>query len=270
MVPRLFVVRAVTPETSDTVTVALDPADGRATPFEPGQFTMIGAPSFPDVPISISGDPSEPTTLVHTVRAVGAATAALERAQVGDTVLVRGPYGQGWQACDAAGADVLIVAGGIGLAPLRPVLYDVVAHRDRFRRVFLVHGGRTPPQLLYRAQLEEWRDRGLLDLVLTADAADRGWREHVGLVTTALPRHELDPASTFAFLCGPEIMMRLTADELCRRGMPMRQIRLSMERNMKCGVGLCGHCQLREHFVCTDGPVFDYGKLHELLTTSEL
>ena len=270
MVPRPFVVRDVVRETDDTVTLVLEPVDGDPMRFRPGQFTMVGRPGFGEVPISISGDAERPAALVHTVRAVGDATAAIERARPGDMLLVRGPYGRGWGAADAAGGDVLVIAGGIGLAPLRPLALEIVAHRKQFRRFFLVLGSRSPAQLLYRAELERWRDEAGVDLVVTVDSADLQWRGPVGVVTTALPRRDIVAASTFAFVCGPEIMMRLTAEELCHIGIPEQRIRLSMERNMKCGVGLCGHCQLREHFVCLDGPVFDYTQVRSLLTTSEL
>jgi NAD(P)H-flavin reductase len=231
---------------------------------------MIGRPGFAEVPISISGDPGAPDELVHTVRAVGPASAALVRSEVADVLLVRGPYGTGWEVGDGAGGDVVVVAGGIGLAPLRPAVYDVLAHRDRYRRVFVVYGSRTPDQLLYPRQLEQWRGRFDVDVAVTVDAATADWRGHVGVVTTVLPRADLDPSATLALVCGPELMMRLSADALCDTGVPADRVRISMERNMKCGIGLCGHCQLREHFVCVDGPVFGYDRLRDLLTAAEV
>lgn len=270
MLPRPFVVRRVTRETADTATLSLEPVDGRPLVFEPGQFTMIGRPGFGEVPISISGDPSHAPTLEHTVRAVGDASAAIARSRRGDVLLARGPYGTGWQITDGIGGDVLVVAGGIGLAPLRPAILEVLAHRDRYRRVFLVYGSRGPDQLLYRRQLERWRGRFDIDVAVTVDTASPDWRGHVGVVTTVLPDVGLDPESTLAVICGPEIMMRLTADALCTAGLPAERVRLSMERNMKCGIGLCGHCQLREHFVCLDGPVFDYASIRHLLTAREV
>ncbi|HET6816473.1 MAG TPA: FAD/NAD(P)-binding protein [Mycobacteriales bacterium] len=270
LVPRPFVVRRRIRETSDTTTLLLEPVDRTGLEFEPGQFTMIGRPGFGEVPISISGDSARPGMLEHTVRAVGDASAAIARTRRGDTLLVRGPYGRGWDVEAAAGHDVLVVAGGIGLAPLRPVVLDVLARRDLFRRAFLVVGSRTPDQLLYPRQMEQWRGRFDVDVDVTVDAADAGWRGHVGVVTDRLPRLDLDPLSTFAFLCGPEVMMRVTADALCALGVPAAQVRVSMERNMKCGVGMCGHCQLRELFVCLDGPVFGYDVVQRLMTEPEL
>jgi NAD(P)H-flavin reductase len=270
MVPRPFVVRRTRRETADTATVTLEPLDGPGIAFAPGQFTMIGRPGYGEVPISISGDPTDTTTLVHTVRAVGDASAALARSRRGDVVLVRGPYGTGWDVDAGAGGDVVIVAGGIGLAPLRPAVLEVLSHRDRFRRVHLVYGSRTPDQLLYPHELERWRGRFDVDVAVTVDAAGPDWRGSVGVVTTVLPRDGIDPATTLALVCGPEIMMRLTADALCDLGLAADRVRISMERNMKCGIGLCGHCQLREHFVCLDGPVYSYDRMRDLLRAREV
>lgn len=270
LLPRPFVVRETRRETADTVTVWLEPRHGERLDFRPGQFTMIGAPGRGEVPISISGDPREPDLLQHTVRSVGDASRALTRVQPGDVVLVRGPYGTGWEVERAAGGDVLLVAGGIGLAPLRPAVLEVLAERDRYERVVLLIGCRTPDQLLYVDELQQWRARLDLDVLVTVDAAPSGWHGRVGLVTGLLTAAGVDPGRAHAFVCGPEVMMRLVADAVLHLGVPAPRTRLSMERNMKCGVGLCGHCQLREHFVCTDGPVFGYDVLAPLMTTRGL
>jgi len=264
MLPRRFTVLDVQAETHDTVTLGLAPVDGIPMAFRPGQFAMVGRPGFGEVPISISGDPDEPARLMHTVRAVGDATAALTRCAVGDPVFARGPYGRGWEEESGTDGDVLVVAGGIGLAPVRPVVLAVLRHRERYGRVVVVVGSRTPTDLLYRPQLEEWAARDDLDVVVTVDAGEPSWRGNVGLVTDVLP--DLDPAATLVLVCGPEVMMRLTADALVRRGVVPSQIRVSMERNMRCGVGLCGHCQLREVFVCVDGPVLGYDRARTLMT----
>ncbi len=269
MLPRAFAVRSNRRETPDTVTLTLELLAGEPLAFTPGQFTMLGRPGHGEVPISISGDPRRPARLVHTVRAVGDATRAVARARRGDVLLARGPYGQGWHVGDGAGGDVVIVAGGIGLAPLRPALLEALAGRDRYRRVVLVYGSRTPEQLLYRRELARWEARPDLDVAVTVDAAGADWCGRVGVVTTLLPEG-MDPDRTLALVCGPEVMMRLTAEELLRRGVPAERIRLSLERSMACGVGLCGHCQLRELFVCLDGPVFDYGRVRTLMTAREL
>lgn len=270
LTPRPFVVRAKRQETADTVTLWLEPRYGGALAFRPGQFTMMGVPGRGEVPISISGDPRGDGPLQHTVRSVGDASRALTRAAAGDVVLVRGPYGTGWQVERAVGGDVLLVAGGIGLAPLRPAVLEVLAERDRYGRVVLLVGCRTPDQLLFAEELQQWRARLDVDVLVTVDAAPSGWHGRVGLVTALLAAAGVEPARAHAFVCGPEVMMRLVADAVLRLGVPPPQARLSMERNMKCGVGLCGHCQLREHFVCTDGPVFGYDVLAPLMTTRGL
>ncbi len=268
--PRRFVVTQVTAEANDTVTLRMEPTDGQPLEFESGQFTMLGKHGHAEVPISISGDPDHPEVLEHTVRAVGGATRALVESDPGDVLLVRGPYGTGWDVMDAAGGDVVLVAGGIGLAPLRPAILEVLTHRERFGRVVIVYGSRTPSQLLFQPQLERWRGRFDVDLSVTVDTAEPAWRGHVGLVTTVLPKEGLDSGSVLALLCGPEIMLRLTADTLVGRGLAPERIRVSLERNMKCGIGLCGHCQLRELFVCTDGPVVGYDRARPLMATREL
>jgi NAD(P)H-flavin reductase len=270
LTPRPFVVRATRRETADTVTLWLEPRHGDPLAFQPGQFTMIGAPGRGEVPISISGDPRTPELLQHTVRSVGDATRALTRAEVGDVLLVRGPFGTGWEVERAVGGDALVVAGGIGLAPLRPALLEVLAERDRYERLVLLVGCRTPDQLLFTEELQQWRARLDIDVLVTVDAAPSGWHGRVGLVTGLLAAAGVNPANAHAFVCGPEVMMRLVADAVVRLGVAATDVRLSMERNMKCGVGLCGHCQLREHFVCTDGPVFSYDVLAPLMTTRGL
>jgi NAD(P)H-flavin reductase len=275
-------------ENADTVTLALEPADGVALPFGPGQFTMVYAFGVGEVPISISGDPARPGRLEHTIRDVGGVTHALFGRTRGDLVGIRGPYGTTWQlpvaapgpapvrSVDAAPGgplaghpmDIVFVAGGIGLAPLRPALLDVLAHRDRYRRVVLLYGARTPEDVLFARELESWQAK--VDVNITVDYAAPTWRGRVGLVTALIPKAGFDPQAGVALLCGPEVMMRHAASALAHRGLPPERIQLSMERNMKCGVGLCGHCQLRELFVCTDGPVFSYQRVEPLLALREV
>ncbi len=273
-VPRQFAVVRRRPETADTVTLDLLPVDGRPLGFAPGQFTMISAFGYPEIPISISGGPAEPV-LRHTVRAVGAASRAVAAADVGESLWVRGPFGQGWRsdmwrgrtAADSC-RDVVLVTGGLGLAPLRPLVLELIAGRGRYRHASLLVGARTPADLLFGEELTEWS--AALDVRVTVDAAGPGWRGRVGLVTGLLPRVSFDPAQTAAYLCGPEVMMRATTAALVKRGVPSSRIRLSVERNMRCGIGLCGHCQLREFFVCTDGPVFAADQLAPLMRIREL
>jgi NAD(P)H-flavin reductase len=258
-------------ETEDTWTFELEPASGgHALHFEPGQFTMVYAFGAGEVPISISGDPSQDDRLVHTVRAVGATTRAICALERGGMLGIRGPYGTAWPLAPAEGGDVVVAAGGIGLAPLRGALYAALARRDAYRRVILLYGGRSPDQLLYPDELEQWRTFPELDVLVTVDKADDGWRGPVGVVTTLLERADFDPARTTALVCGPEVMMRFTAAGLVRAGVPAARIHLSMERNMKCALGQCGRCQFGPVFVCGDGPVFSYESIEPLLAVPEL
>jgi NAD(P)H-flavin reductase len=182
---------------------------------------------------------------------------------------VRGPFGTDWRVADAVGRDLVLVAGGIGLAPLRPVIYEALSNRDAYGRIALLLGARTPSDILFTDELAAWRAQGL-QVEMTVDRAAPGWEEHVGLVTALLPSAAFDPANTVAFVCGPELMMRFTADALVARGVPPSAIRVSLERNMQCGEAVCGHCQLGPLLVCRDGPVVDYDRVAGLLTVQEL
>jgi NAD(P)H-flavin reductase len=269
MVPRLFRLADRRQDTADTFTMLLEPTDGVPLGFIPGQFTMLSAFGVGEVPISVSGAAHVAGPLQHTVRDVGAVTHALARTSVGDVVGVRGPYGTGWDVADGRGGDVVLVAGGIGLAPLRPALLEVLAHRQRYGRVVLLYGTRSPKDLLFADELKRWENQGV-EVMVTVDYATPSWTGRVGLVTALIPRAGFDPRSTFALVCGPEIMMRFTAAALLKRGVRPDWIRVSLERNMRCGVGLCGHCQYRELFVCIDGPVLPYVRVAGLLGVREL
>jgi NAD(P)H-flavin reductase len=270
MLPRPFRVASTAVDTADTVTLALEPEDGEGLRFAPGQFTMFYVFGVGEVPISVSGDPGTPETLVHTVRAVGAVTEAICRLTVGDRVGIRGPYGTHWPIDEAEGKDVVVAAGGIGLAPVRPMLLSLLAGRGRFGAVSLIYGSRTPEDLLYVDELHSWRSRFDLEIEVTVDRADSGWLGDVGVVTSLLPRIPFQPENTVAVVCGPEIMMRVTADEMIMRGVSPESIYLSMERNMKCAVGFCGHCQFGPEFICRDGPVFVYERIRERMRVPSL
>jgi len=237
-------------------------------PWLPGQFNMLYAFGVGEVPISISGDPGRPDRLTHTVRSVGMVTAALCRLRRGQWAGVRGPFGSSWPLAEARGRDVLVVAGGVGLAPLRPVVYELVSHRRDFGRVTLLYGARTPADLLFRADLERWRRR--IDVLITVDAASRGWTGDVGVVGTLLQRAKFAPAHTVAMVCGPEVMMRFALADLLRLGLTEQATWISMERNMHCAVGLCGHCQFGPAFVCRDGPVFRADAVAPMLSLREV
>jgi NAD(P)H-flavin reductase len=273
MVPRPFRVRRIGRETHDTATLELEPADGAEdVVFAPGQFNMLYLFGLGEVPISISSDPAAPRGLAHTVRAVGAITTALCRLRRGAVVGVRGPFGSAWPLDGLAGGDVVIVAGGIGLAPLRPVLCRLLADRDRYGRIALLYGARTPADLLYARDLARWRGRFDMQIEVSVDAAasEAAWRGDVGVVTTLIPRAGFDVAETTVLTCGPGVMMRFTIDALLQRGLTPDRIYLSMERNMKCAIGLCGHCQFGPTFVCKDGPVYRYDRIATLLKVREV
>jgi NAD(P)H-flavin reductase len=246
-------------------------SDGDALPaFAAGQFNMLTALGVGEVPISMSGDPAEPERLVHTIRAVGPVSTALTRLARGGLLGIRGPFGAGWPMSEAPGRDVLIIAGGLGLAPLRPALYRLLAERSRYGRIVLLYGTRSPEEILFRGEIESWRRRLDIDIEVTVDHATDAWRGHVGVVTTLLARAGVDPQQAMALVCGPEIMMRFAVAALGEAGLADQAIWLSVERNMKCGIGLCGHCQLGSVLVCRDGPVFRYDRLRQLLAVKEL
>jgi len=269
MVPEPYRVIGRHQETADTWTLELEPRDGDGFAFAPGQFTMLSAGGAGEVPISISGDPGQRTPLVHTVRAVGLATQAICAARPGEMLSVRGPYGRPWPVEHLEGSEVVVVCGGIGLAPLRPAILHMLAHRERYGRLTLLYGGRAPDQLLYEDELAAWAGRGL-DVTVTVDSAGPAWLGHVGVVTRLVNRATIDGASAAALLCGPEIMMRFTVIALQQRGMTGDRVIVSMERNMQCGIGHCGHCQLGPTLVCRDGPVYTWAELGPWLAIKEL
>ena len=268
LLPASREVLAVSQETADTWTLTL-PAE-RPHGFAPGQFNMLYAFGLGEVPISFSGDPADPARLVHTIRAVGPVTRALCALRVGDALGVRGPFGTSWPIARARGRDALFVGGGIGIAPLRPAIYRVLAERAAYQRVVVLVGTRRPEDRLFCAELEAWRRGGVIEVHQTVDAAGPDWADNVGVVTTLLPRLGLDGPQTVAFLCGPEVMMRFTASDLIGRGVDPAEVYVSLERNMKCAVATCGHCQLGGSFVCKDGPVYAYPRVSELILVREL
>ena len=269
-VPRPFIVRRRRQDTRDTYTLLLEPGDGAPTPFAAGQFMMMHAFGVGEAPISISGDPALPGVLEHTIRDVGSVTRALVRAEPGTALGIRGPFGTGWDVTSGRGGDVVFVAGGIGLAPLRPAVLDVCAARGDYGRVLLLYGARTPEDILFGDDLRRWEAEYDIGVQVTVDNGQHAWRGRVGLVTQLIARGGFDAPNTLALVCGPEVMMRYAATALAERGVPASRLRLSMERNMKCGVGLCGHCQLREYFLCVDGPVLAYDVLETLISRAEL
>jgi len=271
MLPQPYRVQHVRHEIPDTFTLELEPAaGGDVPPFATGQFNMLYVFGVGEIPISISGDPARRKPLVHTTRAVGTVSRAMRALKPDDVIGVRGPFGSHWPIERAERKDIVIAAGGIGLAPLRSVMYHVISQREKYNKAVLLYGARTPADILYRRELQHWRTHFDLDVYVTVDRATGSWRGSVGVVTQLIPRAPFDPRNTVAMVCGPEIMMRFTAAELEKRGVATENIFVSMERNMKCAVGFCGHCQYGPHFICKDGPVFQYSQIQGLLTKREV
>jgi NAD(P)H-flavin reductase len=269
--PRPLRIVSVRRELSDTFSIELVSTDGVPLPaFQPGQFNMLYAFGVGEVAISISSDPGDSTCWVHTIRAAGKVTRHLETMAVDDVLGVRGPFGTPWPVTPARGHDLVIVAGGIGLAPLRPAIYHCLAQRRHYRRISLYYGARTPDDILYSQQLLSWLGRGDLRVAVTVDRAGRDWQGAVGVVTGLINGDGFDPERTVALVCGPEAMMRFACRALNEQGVGEEQIYLSMERNMQCALGYCGHCQLGPAFICKDGPVLRYDRIKPFFLTREL
>ena len=271
MLPQRYRIQQVRREIPDTFTLELEPEDGGDIPqFATGQFNMLYVFGVGEIPISISGDPAKRRPLVHTTRAVGTVSKAMRDLKPGDVIGIRGPFGSSWPIKQAEGKDIVIAAGGIGLAPLRSVMYHIISSREKYGKAVLLYGARTPADILYRRELELWRAHFDLEVYVTVDRATGSWRGSVGVVTRLIPRAPFDPRNTVALVCGPEIMMRFTTAELDKRGVAQENIYVSMERNMKCAIGMCGHCQYGPNFVCKDGPVFPYSQIQGWLTKWEI
>lgn len=233
--------------------------------FEAGQFNMVYLFGVGEVAISIVSDPDESEFLDHTIRAVGRITQAIADLQPGDVLGVRGPFGQGWPLEEARGRDVVIVTGGLGCAPVAGAIEYIFRRRTQYGSVKILHGVKTPHDLLYRERFETWRRFPDTEILLTSDQPDRGWSHHIGVVTELFELVSIDPPKSVVLMCGPEIMMRLGAPIFMRRGIPSTAIYVSLERHMECGIGLCGHCQLGPYFLCKDGPVMRYDRVEPWL-----
>ena len=237
--------------------------------FAHGQFNMLYLPGYGEAAISISSDPSKPDLIGHTIRFVGNVTRAVSRLKVGDQVGVRGPFGTAWPIEHYKGHDVVLSAGGIGLAPLRPVIYEILNNREDYGKVIVLYGARTPKDLLYVDEYPEWEEKKI-EVMVTVDRADQDWTGQVGVVPMLFYRARFDTTNTVVFSCGPEIMMRFVVFEGLARRIAPEHIYLSLERNMKCGQGMCGHCQMGPFFICKDGPVYCYEELEPYFHLEDL
>ncbi|CPR12140.1 flavodoxin oxidoreductase [Mycobacterium bohemicum DSM 44277] len=271
MAPVPYRVRSRVVESADSATLCLEPVRHALRTPEPGEFMMLYAFGVGEAAISTSGDPTVTDgSLTHTIRSVGAVSRALHDAEPGSVVGVRGPCGTSWGMDDAVGRDLVMVAGGVGLCPLRPAVLAALAGRSRYGRLTLIAGARSRSDFVYTGQLARWAADPRIDLHLTVDVPVQGWHGEVGLVTEPLKRLALDPRRTTALLCGPEPMMRFAAEALIGKGVAAEDIRVSLERNMQCGIGLCGHCQLGPLLICRDGPVIGYDVAGPLMQVKEL
>jgi NAD(P)H-flavin reductase len=248
----------------------LDATLRRAYRFTPGQFNMIYVPGVGEAAISISSDSETPDVLEHTIREVGSVTRAIQRLGLGGVVGLRGPFGHGWPLDRLDGRDVVIVAGGIGLAPLRPVIYWLLRHRERCRRVIVLYGCRTPADRLYAQELDQWGANETLDVLVTVDNATAEWVGPVGVVTKLLQRIKVNADRATVMVCGPRILNRVAAWSFLQLHVPPEHVFVSLERNMHCGYGRCGHCQYGPKFVCKDGPVFRFDDIADIFASEEV
>jgi len=264
MVPRIAEVVGVERESPEVVTVdvAVDGYNYRA-----GQFNMLYVLGVGEAAISVSSDP-EGDRICHTIRAVGNVTRHLCRAQIGDTLGLRGPFGTPWP--EPKSDHIVLIAGGIGLAPLRPVMYGLLRHRRDNQRITLLYGARSPEELLFQSELAAWGGVSGIDVEITVDQASLGWTGRVGVVTSVIDGMVIHPTETMVLMCGPEVMMRFAVRALARKGVSTNQVFVSMERNMTCAVAVCGHCQFGPDFVCREGPVFRFDRIETRFSVSEL
>ncbi|MCO6457726.1 MAG: FAD/NAD(P)-binding protein [Pirellulaceae bacterium] len=264
-------IRSLKPEAPGITTyeLALDDAGlAERFRFRPGQFNMLYLPGCGEAAISISSDPERRGLIGHTVRVAGNVTQALARLQVGDQLGLRGPFGSSWPVDAVRGQDVVIACGGVGLAPLRPAIYHLIRHRQDYGRVFLLYGARSPHDLLYTDEFDQWRAAGI-EVEMTVDLGNSDWQGHIGVVPILFYRLRLKAPRTCVLTCGPEIMMRFVIFEALARKVAKENIYISMERNMNCALSFCGHCQLGPAFVCKDGPVFPYRAMEPYLNLEE-
>lgn len=264
---------AIKKENFNTRTLTLqfvEPAIRERYRFIPGQFNMVYVPGVGEAAISISSDAQEPNVLGHTIREVGSVTRGICRLGEGGVVGLRGPFGQGWPMTKLIDRDIVIVCGGIGLAPLRPVIYWILKNRVQCRRVVLLYGCRTSEDRLYAGELDDWSKKGDIDLLVTVDNATGEWTGPVGVVTNLLRRIKVNADRTIVLVCGPRMLNRVAAWNFLQHHVPAEQVYISLERNMNCGYGRCGHCQYGSKFICKDGPVFRYSDIADIFAKEEI
>lgn len=266
--PEIANIVGVADETPDTKTFALrfrDSKSGKDFHFLPGQFVELSVFGYGEAPFCIASSPTRPKTLETTVRRTGQLTDALHKLGDNQEVGIRGPFGNGFDVEAARGMNLLFVAGGIGLPPLRSLIWNVLDERESFGRVTILYGARTPRDLVYKDELKSWAKRTDVELQMTVDVADESWKESVGVVTVLFDKERFQPDSTLAYVCGPPVMIRFVIRELLKRGFKEEAVISTLERMMQCGVGKCNHCAIGHRYVCRDGPVFNYAQIRELV-----
>lgn len=256
-------------ETGDSVTLGFRTEQSSLPSIAPGQFNMLYVFGIGEIPISMGGQSESEGELLHTIQGVGKVSQALCRMEPGDIVGIRGPYGTSWPMEKLKEKNPMIIAGGLGLAPLRPVIQQLIAQPNQFGKTSLFYGARTPNDVLYKDSFPLWREAFEGQAFATVDFADASWSGDVGVVSDLLPSSD-NFENRVALICGPEVMIRFTIAELRSRGLPADDIYVSMERNMKCAVGLCGHCQFVGDFVCKDGAVFSYSHVERFFGRQEI
>jgi len=272
MIPYWAEIKEIQPEAPGVATYwlqFLDPAVRQGYAFLPGQFNMLYMPGYGEAAISISSNPENRELVGHAVRHVGNVTNNIARLRVGDVIGVRGPFGTAWPIFEAKGSDIIISTGGIGFPPLRSLIYYTMQHRQDYGRIVVLYGARTPRDLQFTSEYEAWEKAGV-EIMVTVDRSDETWTGQVGVVPILFYRLKMDPRKSYILTCGPEIMIRFVVYEALARRVPANRIFVSLERNMKCGLGQCGHCQIGPYFVCKDGPVFSYDALEPYYNVEEL
>jgi NAD(P)H-flavin reductase len=267
-VPQIARMEAVRDETPDTKTFTLrfrEPGDSHAFRFLPGQFIELSVFGYGEAPFCIASSPTRPDTFETTIRRTGALTDAMHRLGPGAEVGVRGPFGNGFDVEGARGKDLLFVAGGIGLPPLRSLIWNVLDERDRFGGVTILYGARTPLDLVYKDELKQWAETASVEFHMTVDNALPGWTGNVGMVPVLFTKATLRPDSTLAYVCGPPIMIKFVVQDLFMRGFHDEFVISTLERMMQCGIGKCNHCAIGHRYVCRDGPVFNFKQIRELV-----
>jgi NAD(P)H-flavin reductase len=272
LLPAWAEVLRIVPEAEGVTTFALRFLDLQVQQrfrWEPGQFNMLYIPGYGEAAISMSSDmDSSEGLILHTIRQAGTVSRAASRLRIGDVVGLRGPFGSYWPLKEIQGMDVVIACGGIGLPPLRGAIQSIIRERSKYGKVTLLYGARTPKDLMFPDEYESWSSSGI-DVQITVDRGDESWNGRVGVVPMLFYHVRVDPHNSAVLACGPEIMMRFVIYEALARRIPADHIFLSLERNMKCGQGACGHCQLGPYFICKDGPVFPFNRLGAFINVEE-